>query len=153
MHMRQDVIDGFVERCIPPKAYVEQWDLDLLHEEILRIVGLDLHIKDWAKEEGIADEEIRDRLNDAANRKMAEKAANYGPEVMRSVEKSILLQLLDQIWKEHLLTLFDEKTSIYEQNGQYGEYVKKPDFLLSEPHVQLNNARHRGQPCNRFQQR
>jgi preprotein translocase subunit SecA len=143
-HMRQDVIDGFVERCIPAKAYVEQWDLDLLHGEILRIVGLDLPIQDWAKEEGIADEEIRGRLNDAANRKMAEKAANYGPEVMRSVEKSLLLQLLDQIWKEHLLTLDHLRQGIglraYAQRDPLNEYKQEAFNLFEE---MLNGLRER----------
>ena len=135
-HMRIDIIEGVVARCIPPKAYAEQWDTDLLHEEILRIVGLDLPIQDWAKEEGIADEEIRERLIDAANRKMAEKAANYGPEVMRSVEKSLLLQLLDQLWKEHLLTLDHLRQGIglraYAQRDPLNEYKQEAFNLFEE---------------------
>ena len=67
------------------------------------------------------------------------------------IKKTIKTPIVAQ--NEHFIRLFDEKTSIYEQIDQYIEYVKKPDFLLSEPRVQLNNARHRGQPCNRFQQR
>ena len=135
-HMRIDIIEGVVARCIPPKAYAEQWDTDLLHEEILRIVGLDLPIQDWANEEGIADEEIRERLIDAANRKMAEKAANYGPEVMRSVEKSLLLQLLDQLWKEHLLTLDHLRQGIglraYAQRDPLNEYKQEAFNLFEE---------------------
>jgi preprotein translocase subunit SecA len=143
-HMRQDIIDGFVEHCIPQKAYAEQWDIDLLHEEILRTVGIDLPIQDWAKEEGIADEEIRDRLNDAANRKMAEKAANYGPEVMRSIEKNLLLQLLDQLWKEHLLTLDHLRQGIglraYAQRDPLNEYKQEAFNLFEE---MLGNLRER----------
>ncbi len=135
-HMRIDIIEGVVARCIPPKAYAEQWDTDLLHEEILRIVGLDLPIQDWANEEGIADEEIRERLIDAANRKMAEKAANYGPEVLRSVEKSLLLQLLDQLWKEHLLTLDHLRQGIglraYAQRDPLNEYKQEAFNLFEE---------------------
>jgi len=134
--MRHDIIDGIVTRCIPPKAYAEQWDVDLLHEEILRVTGLDLPVQDWAKEEGIADEEIRERLLDAANRKMAEKAANYGPEVMRSVEKSLLLQLLDQLWKEHLLTLDHLRQGIglraYAQRDPLNEYKREAFNLFEE---------------------
>ena len=103
--MRHQVIEDMVARCIPEKAYAEQWDTDALHEEVLRVLSLDLPVREWAAEEGIADAEIRERLGEAADRKMAEKAANYGPEIMRDVEKSLLLQLLDQLWKEHLLTL------------------------------------------------
>ncbi|MEE2969211.1 MAG: preprotein translocase subunit SecA [Pseudomonadota bacterium] len=103
--MRHETISNMVSRCIPERAYAEQWDVDGLHEEVLRILSLDLPIADWAGEEGIADEEIRERVQQAANRLMAEKTANYTPEIMRLAEKNLLLQLLDQTWKEHLLSL------------------------------------------------
>jgi preprotein translocase subunit SecA len=133
--MREQVIDDVVARAIPEKAYAEQWNMDGLHEEVRRIFGLDLPVHDWAKEEGIADAEIRERLLGAANRKMAEKAANYGPEIMRSVEKSLLLQLLDQVWKEHLLTLDHLRQGIglraYAQRDPLNEY-KQEAFQLFE---------------------
>jgi preprotein translocase subunit SecA len=103
--MRHDVTEEMVSSAIPEKAYPEEWDVHLLHEEALRVLALDLPFADWAKEEGIADEEILDRLIDAGNKKMAEKAARYSPEVMRDVEKTMLLQILDQTWKDHLLSL------------------------------------------------
>src|SRR5690606_20485444 len=103
--MREEVIEDMVARHIPPKAYHEQWDLDGLEQSVARLLGLQLPIREGAAEEGIANEEIVDRLKDAAGRKMAEKAVRYGPEVMRMVEKSILLQILDQAWKDHLLQL------------------------------------------------
>ncbi len=134
--MRHDIIERIVTRCIPPKAYAEQWDVDLLHEEVVRVLGQDLPVQEWAKEEGIADEEIRERILDAANRKMAEKAANYGPEVMRSVEKSLLLQLLDQLWKEHLLTLDHLRQGIglraYAQRDPLNEYKREAFNLFEE---------------------
>ena len=105
VEMRHQTIDDLVERYVPPKAYPEQWELDSLHEEVLRVLGRDLPVHDWAKEEGIADTEIRERLLKASDRHMAEKAANYGPEIMRQVEKQIVLHTLDKKWKEHLLTL------------------------------------------------
>jgi len=133
--MREEVIEDMVARAIPEKAYAEQWDMDGLHEETLRILNMDLPVQDWAKEEGIADAEISHRLLDATNRKMAEKAANYGPEVMRSVEKSLLLQLLDQLWKEHLLTLDHLRQGIglraYAQRDPLNEY-KQEAFELFE---------------------
>jgi preprotein translocase subunit SecA len=135
-HMRLEVIEDIVAKCIPEKAYAEQWDTDLLHEEVLRIFGTDLPVKDWAKEEGIADAEIRERLTDFANRKMAEKAANYGPEIMRNVEKSLLLQLLDQLWKEHLLTLDHLRQGIglraYGQRDPLNEYKQEAFGLFEE---------------------
>src|SRR5262249_29240025 len=133
--MRQEVIAGVVRRCIPENAYAEQWDTKGLHEECLRVFGLDLPIADWAKEEGIADKEIEERIQGAVDRKMAEKAANYGPEVMRLAERSILLQLLDQSWKDHLLQLDHLRHGIglraYAQRDPLNEY-KREAFDLFE---------------------
>ena len=133
--MRHQVIDDMVSRCIPEKAYAEQWDTDSLHEEVLRIFGKDLPIAEWAKEEGIADAEIRERLVDMGNRLAAEKAANYGADILRSVEKSLLLQMLDQVWKEHLLTLDHLRQGIglraYAQRDPLNEY-KRESFNLFE---------------------
>ncbi len=133
--MRHEVIDELVARTIPERAYADQWDVTGLHEEVLRIFNLDLPVADWAKEEGIADQEIKHRVTDAADRKMAAKAAEYGPEVMRMVEKSLLLQILDQAWKEHLLTLDHLRQGIglraYGQRDPLNEY-KREAFNLFE---------------------
>jgi len=132
---RHEVIEDMVSRCIPERAYPDQWDMAALHEEVLRVFNLDLPVVDWAKEEGIADPEIRHRLTDAADRKMAEKAANYGPDTMRMVEKSLLLQLLDQAWKDHLLQLDHLRQGIglrsYAQRDPLNEY-KREAFNLFE---------------------
>ncbi len=103
--MRYDVIEDMVGRSIPAGAYADQWDTDTLETEVLRLLNLQLPIAEWAKEEGIADVEIIDRLTNTSDKKMAEKAANTGPEIWRQIEKSIMLQMLDQHWKEHLLNL------------------------------------------------
>ena len=133
--MRHQVIDDLVSKCIPEKAYAEQWDMDALHEEVLRLFGLDLPVAEWAEEEGIADAEIRDRLMEAGDRITAEKLDRYGPEVMQGVEKSLLLQLLDQLWKEHLLTLDHLRQGIglraYGQRDPLNEY-KHEAFNLFE---------------------
>ncbi|HEY4136289.1 MAG TPA: preprotein translocase subunit SecA [Alphaproteobacteria bacterium] len=133
--MRHEVIENMVRRAIPERSYMEQWNIPLLHEECLRLLGLDLPVADWAKEEGIADEEIRTRVIDAADRKMAEKAVRYSPDVMRMVEKSLLLQVLDQTWKDHLLTLDHLRQGIslraYAQRDPLNEY-KTEAFSLFE---------------------
>ncbi len=103
--MRHQVIEDLVHRCIPEKAYAEEWDLDTLATETQRVLGLDVAVRAWAGEEGIAEAEIRERLIDASDRRMAQRAVDFGPEVMRSAEKSLLLQILDHLWKEHLLQL------------------------------------------------
>ena len=103
--MRHDTIDDLVSRCIPPRTYAEQWDIETLKSETERLLNLDLPIEQWAAEEGIADVEIRERLIEASDRKMAEKVANSGVEIFRKLEKAMVLQQLDQHWKEHLLNL------------------------------------------------
>jgi preprotein translocase subunit SecA len=133
--MRSEVVEGLISRHIPEKAFAEQWDAAGLHEELLRIFALDLPVVEWTKEEGIADEAIRERVIDAVDRKMAEKAANIGPEIMRSIEKSLLLQLLDQSWKEHLLLLDHLRHGIglraYAQRDPLNEY-KREAFEMFE---------------------
>jgi preprotein translocase subunit SecA len=133
--MRDDVISDMVARCIPEKAYTEQWETDALHEETLRLLGIDLPIGDWAAEEGIDGEEIRTRILDAGKRKMAEKSINFGPEIMRMAEKNLLLQLLDQSWKDHLLSLDHLRQGIglraYAQRDPLNEY-KSESFNLFE---------------------
>jgi preprotein translocase subunit SecA len=132
---RHETVTEIVSRCIPENAYAEKWDTATLHDDIQRLFGLDLPVAEWAKEEGIADEEIRNRLIDAVDRLMAEKAANFGPELMRMAEKSILLQVLDQHWKEHLLNLDHLRQGIhlrgYAQRDPLNEY-KKEAFELFE---------------------
>ncbi|MDP7651251.1 MAG: SEC-C metal-binding domain-containing protein, partial [Rhodospirillales bacterium] len=142
--MRKEVIDDLVERFIPEKAYAEQWNAAGLHTEAMRVLGVDLPIEDWAKEEGIADAEIRERLADAGIRKAAEKVANFGPDIIRNVEKSVLLQILDQVWKEHLLTLDHLRQGIglraYGQRDPLNEYKREAFNLFEE---MLTNLRER----------
>ena len=103
--MREQVTDELVARHIPERAYAEQWDGPGLQEEVAKVFALELPIVEWTKEEGIADEEIRERITDAVKRRAAERAANFGPEIMRYLEKAILLQTLDADWREHIIQL------------------------------------------------
>jgi len=103
--MRHQVVEDLVESHIPPRAYPEQWDSEGLENEVERILGEHLAIQEWAREEGIADEEIRERLATTFDKKMAQKAATLGPDLLRRVEKSLLLQNLDRDWREHLAML------------------------------------------------
>ncbi|MEX0759405.1 MAG: preprotein translocase subunit SecA, partial [Tistlia sp.] len=133
--MREEVLGDVVTRCIPAKAYAEQWDVAGLHEEALRLFGLDLPVSEWAKEEGIADEEIRQRMIQEVERKMAAKEVNFGPQLMRLAEKQILLNVLDRQWKDHLLSLDHLRHGIglraYAQRDPLNEY-KKEAFDLFE---------------------
>ena len=111
--MRHQSAEDLVQSHIPPKAYADQWDIEGLREQIFEVYGLELPVADWAKEEGIADEEILERLIDHADRAYAEKAVNGGPELMRRVEKSFLLQAIDNSWREHLQNLDSLKGTIH----------------------------------------
>lgn len=103
--MRHALIDDLVTKHIPEHAYAEQWDVAGLKDELKRVLDLELPVEDWAKEEGIADEEMLARIEQRVDEFMAAKSAQWGPDVMRYVEKSILLQTLDHLWREHLVML------------------------------------------------
>ena len=105
VEMRHGVIEDMVERCIPPRSYADSWDVAALKVEVQGVLNLDLPVEQWAKEEGIADEEILERIIDESDRKMALKATQSGPEMFRKLEKAMVLQQLDMHWKEHLLNL------------------------------------------------
>jgi preprotein translocase subunit SecA len=103
--MRHGVIEDVVARHIPADAYPEQWDVAGLRESLARVINLDLPVDEWAKEEGIAEDEIRERVQKAADEAYAKRVEANSPEVMTYVEKQVLLQSLDHLWREHLVTL------------------------------------------------
>ena len=131
--MRHEILNGMVMRRIPEKAFAEQWEAAELQQDVRRVVNLDLPVADWAREEGIDETQIRERLLEAADAMVAAKARNLGAELMRYVEKSLLLQVLDQVWKEHLLALDHLRQGIglraYGQRDPLNEY-KSEAFAL-----------------------
>ena len=133
--MRHDTVNNVVDLHIPEKAYAEQWDVEGLHNAVAETFGLDVPVKDWAAEEGIADEEIKARLIDATDRKMAEKAVRIGPELMRDIEKRMLLEILDHEWRDHLVHLDHLRQAVglrsYAQRNPLNEY-KTESFSLFE---------------------
>ena len=133
--MRHSVIEDLVAKHIPANAYAEQWDVAGLDTALREVLTLDLPVKDWAKEEGIADEEVRERVLRRADEHMASKVAKWSPDVMRYVEKSILLQTVDHLWREHLVMLEHLRQVIglrgYGQRDPLNEY-KAEAFSLFE---------------------
>ncbi|WP_027038159.1 preprotein translocase subunit SecA [Mesorhizobium ciceri] len=103
--MREGVIDEIVAKAIPENAYAEQWNVAGLKAEIAEFLNLDLPVDDWAKEEGIAEDDIRERIAQAAEAAAKERAERFGPEVMNYVERSVVLQTLDHLWREHIVNL------------------------------------------------
>jgi preprotein translocase subunit SecA len=131
--MRDDVISGLVTLRIPERAFAEQWESAALAVDIKRVLGLDLPVEDWAAEEGMDETGIRERVIAAAQAAMAEKFERFGPDLATYIEKSVLLQTLDQVWKEHLLALDYLRQGIglraYGQRDPLNEY-KREAFAL-----------------------
>jgi preprotein translocase subunit SecA len=131
--MRHSVVADLVSKHIPENAYPEQWDTAGLKDAVKHVLGLDLPADEWAREEGIADEEVRERITRRADEVMAGKVAKYGAEVMRYVEKSVLLQTIDHLWREHLVVLDHLRQVVgfrgYAQRDPLNEY-KSEAFQL-----------------------
>ena len=141
--MREDVVDSLVAQHIPEKAYAEQWDVDGLQEAVKTALNVDVPIKEWAEEEGIADDNIRERLMKIADDEAAKRAERFGPEVTVYVEKSVMLQTLDHLWREHLVALDHLRSVVgfrgYAQRDPLQEY-KGEAFELFQ--ALLGNLRH-----------
>jgi preprotein translocase subunit SecA len=133
--MRSEVIDDLVDTYMPPKTYADQWDTEGLHAAVKDQLNMDLPVVAWADEEGVDDEDIAERIEKAADEMMAQKAAAFGPDTMRSIEKQILLQAIDTKWREHLLTLEHLRSVVgfrgYAQRDPLNEY-KNEAFQLFE---------------------
>jgi preprotein translocase subunit SecA len=131
--MRAEVIDAMVSRRIPPKAFAEQWEAAALADDVRTVLALDLPVVEWAAEEGIDEEVIRERIIAASEAHLAEKTQQFGVDLMRFIEKSVLLQNLDAVWKEHLLALDQLRQGIglraYGQRDPLNEY-KSEAFAL-----------------------
>ena len=133
--MRHEAAALIVERSVPAGTYHDAWNAEQLGEDARRVLGIEVAVVDWFAEDGIAEPEIEARLIDAADRHMAEKAVRLGPDIMRMAEKNLLLQVLDQQWKEHLFTLDQLRQGItlraYAQKDPLNEY-KREAFMMFE---------------------
>lgn len=133
--MRHAFVEDVVTKHVPENQYAEQWDVAGLKEELKRVLDIELPVDEWAKEEGIADEELLTRIETKVDEHMAAKVAQWGPDVMRYVEKTILLQTLDHLWREHLVMLDHLRQVIglrgYGQRDPLQEY-KSEAFSLFE---------------------
>jgi len=142
--MRAEALEDLIARTIPERAFAEQWDTDLLKEDAMRVFGLDIPAAEWAAEEGIADEEIHDRMERMIDERMAAKVANYGEEIMRMAEKNLLLQILDQHWKDHLLRLDHLRQGIglraFGQKNPLNEYKREAFDMFQDMLARLREG-------------
>lgn len=133
--MRDQMIDDLVDTHMPPKTYADQWDTEGLYAAVIEKLGIDVPVIAWADEEGVDDDVIADRLEEAADKFMGEKADAFGSETMRMIEKQVLLQTIDKKWREHLLTLEHLRSVVsfrgYAQRDPLNEY-KNEAFQLFE---------------------
>ncbi|MBZ9678362.1 preprotein translocase subunit SecA [Mesorhizobium sp. ES1-1] len=140
--MREGVIDEIVAKAIPENAYAEQWNVAGLKADVAEFLNLDLPVEDWAKEEGIAEDDIRERITQAADAAAKERAERFGPEVMTYVERSVVLQSLDHLWREHIVNLDHLRSVVgfrgYAQRDPLQEY-KSEAFELFQ--AMLGNLR------------
>ncbi|OFW69536.1 MAG: preprotein translocase subunit SecA [Alphaproteobacteria bacterium RIFCSPHIGHO2_01_FULL_41_14] len=133
--MREDVVSQLITSCIPPKAYPSDWNISGLHEEVRRIFDLELPVAEWASEEGIADQEIKKRLETEIEKQIQHKLSGVDGEMLKTLQKSVLLRLLDQHWKDHLLSLDHMRQGVnlraYAQRDPLNEY-KHEAFKMFE---------------------
>ncbi len=133
--MRGEVIDDLIDRFMPPKSYADQWDMEGFKAAVAEQMSLDLPLTEWGDEEGVDDDEIADRIEQAASEMMTDKAEKFGAENMRMIEKQVLLQTIDAKWREHLLTLEHLRSVVgfrgYAQRDPLNEY-KNEAFQLFE---------------------
>ena len=124
--MRHETIDAIVNKRIPENAYAEQWDAKGLAEDVREALNLDLPVEAWAKEEGIAEDNIRERLTEIADKAASEKMERFGPDIAKYVEKSVVLQAVDTLWREHLVNLDHLRSVVgfrgYAQRDPLNEY-------------------------------
>jgi len=133
--MRHHVIDDLIAKHMPENTYAEQWETVELRERLREVIAIDFPIEEWAKEEGIAEEEIRERVTKAADEFYAAKREKFTPEIMQQVEKAVVLQTLDQLWRDHIVTVEQLRQVIhlrgYGQRDPLNEY-KTEGFNLFE---------------------
>ncbi len=142
--MRHEVIETMVRVHIPERAYAEQWDVEGLKQKVAATLNLDLPIEQWATEEGIAEDDIVTRITEAADKAAAEKAERFGPEITAYVERSIVLQTIDNLWREHIVNLDHLRSVVgfrgYAQRDPLQEYKAEAFELFQALLANLRDA-------------
>ncbi|GGL55600.1 preprotein translocase subunit SecA [Wenxinia marina] len=133
--MRHQVVEDIVSTHMPARAYADQWDIEGLKADTKEKLGLDVPVDEWAAEDGVDNEIMEERLQEASDKLMAEKAEAFGPDTFRNIEKQVLLNTIDRKWREHLLTLEHLRSVVgfrgYAQRDPLNEY-KTESFQLFE---------------------
>jgi preprotein translocase subunit SecA len=142
--LRHDIIGELISKHIPENAYAEQWDAVGLRERLRDVVAVDFPMEEWAKEEGIADEEIRERVLKTTDDFYHSKREKYSADIMQQVEKSVLLQTMDRLWREHIVAVEYLRQVIglrsYGQRDPLNEYKTEGFTLFSDMVTHMKEA-------------
>ena len=134
--LREQGVEDIVHARIPEKAFAEQWESEALEQDVLKLTNLTLPIREWAREDGMDATTVIDRIIEAAAQAQAARAANIGPDIMRHIEKQVLLTTFDGVWKEHLHALDQLRQGIglraYGQRDPLNEYKQEAFMLFTE---------------------
>jgi preprotein translocase subunit SecA len=128
--MREEVVDLIIDRTIPPQSLPEQWDIDQLEEDLRLEFGVTLPVSDWLDEDkSLYEDTLRDRILEEVETTYKAKEEKYGTEIIRHLEKVIMLQTLDTQWKEHLAEMDYLRQGIglrsYAQKNPKQEYKRE----------------------------
>jgi preprotein translocase subunit SecA len=134
--IRRDVFTDVMAQYIPPQSLIEQWDVQGLTDELNQQFGLDAPIAEWlAADESLYEETLLEKILDTAASNHADKMAIVGEDTMRRFEKQVLLQVLDQQWKEHLAAMDYLRQGIhlrgYAQKNPKQEYKREAFELFT----------------------
>jgi preprotein translocase subunit SecA len=140
--MRHQVIDDMIDTYMPPKSFAEQWEMEAFQAALREKMNLDLPLLDWGEEDGVDQEVVRERLEEAADALAASKQEQFGADTLRNLEKQVLIETIDRKWREHLMTLDHLRSAVrfrgYAQKDPLNEY-KAEGFVLFE--AMLNSLR------------
>ena len=136
LDMRHDYLNGIVNNCLPEGSAPEEWDTNRLKQDIFNTTGLNLPIEIWAEEKGIDSIDMSEKIIKETDTLIAQKNALVPSSIIHLVEKSIVLQTLDQLWKEHIATLDLMRHTIvlraYGQKDPLNEYKREAFNMFSD---------------------
>ncbi len=142
--MLEEQVDDLVSVYIPENSYADQWQSETLKHEVFRIFDTHIPIEEWAKEEGVADQEIFERILEILEKHLKERDTEFGEAQMKFVEKRMLLFTLDEVWKEHLHFLDSLRNGInlraYAQKDPLNEY-KQESFRAFQTMLKILNEK------------
>lgn len=133
--MREDCLSMLIDQYLPYGSDKSSWQLESLAQELYKMTGFVVPVINWANEDGISAEDLKEKILNEIEKDLKDKNANVPEEIVKMVDKSILLQTLDFLWKEHIATLDQMRHTIvlraYGQKDPLNEYKKEAFNMFS----------------------